>query len=269
MTIRQEQDVWIFNQPVNRFGTNLNLYVYIIDGILIDTGPHCQEQQVSEFCEKVLPKKIVHTHFHEDHTGNTAYLARQFSLPVYLQSKALEICAQDGKIPFYRQLFWGKRAGFSARPLPEFIESENLHLKVISAPGHTPDHVVFLDQHEGRLFTGDLFVHPKTRLTLSGENIPQIIQSLRDVLQEDFQTVYCSHSGVITNGYHQIQQKLQNLEELSGKVLQLSNKGYSPREIRRRIFPKTPSITFFSGGEWSSLNVIHSILNDSRQKIAL
>ena len=262
VAIWQEQGVWIFNQPIHMMGTSLIVHVYWVDGMLVDSGPHRLEKSISAFSDRHRPTKIVHTHFHEDHTGNTAYLTEKFRVSAYVHPLSQDICRQKGDIPLYRLAYWGKRPGFEAEPLSEFIENAHSRFKVISTPGHTPDHVVFLDKEQGRLFSGDLFVHPKTRVVMNTENIPQVMDSLRRLLKEDFHTVFCSHAGVIKDGYHLIQQKLSNLEELRGEILRLREKGLEPKEITRKLFPQTPSITYFSLGEWSSLNLVRSVVND-------
>ncbi len=243
-------------------GTTLNVYAYIVDGMLIDSGPHRMKAGIEDFCTQSHLNKIVHTHFHEDHTGNTAYLMKKLQVPAYIHSNSLGVCRDKGDIPVYRLVFWGPRRGFLTDALPPIIENDHSSFQVIHTPGHTQDHVVFLDKEEGRLFSGDLFLHPKTRVTRRNENIPLLIQSLRRLLQENFGTVYCAHAGKITDGYSLIRQKLTHLEELQGQVLTLFDKGYAIKTIVKKIFPETPTITYFSFGEFSSFNLVRSLIED-------
>jgi len=71
---------------------------------------------------------------------------------------------------------------------------------VIETPGHSPDHVALYSKEQGALFTGDLVVTPRPTVLLKGENVPQIIASLRCLLAYDFSTVYCAHAGPIRKG---------------------------------------------------------------------
>lgn len=262
MSTDSTTEVSVFNSKVRMMGTMLNVYLYHVDGMLIDSGPHRMEKPVSAFCSTHKPRKIVHTHYHEDHTGNTAYLMNKFHIPALIHTSSLGICRKKGDIPFYRLAYWGKRAAFGAEALPDILENEHTRFQVIHTPGHTPDHVVFLDEQKGRLFSGDLFVHPKTRVVMDTENIPLLMESLRILLKKNFDTVYCSHAGVIKDGYRLIAQKLAYLEDLQGTVLSLMEKGLDAKAITARLFPQTPSIAYFSFGQWSSYNLVRSLLND-------
>ncbi len=262
MDVSQFHGVSYIQGQVKLFGTRLEVYVYSVDGMLVDSGPARLQTGIAAFCAGQGLKKIVHTHFHEDHTGNTAYLAEKFAVPAYLPAAALAICKKKAKLPFYRQLFWGNRQGFAAEALPQSVENDQSKWEVIPTPGHTPDHISLLDEENGRLFTGDLFVHVKTRVIMGQENLPQIMNSLRSLLKRDFATVYCSHAGVVKNGYRQITRKLANLEELQDKIQALYRTGMGCREINRTLFPLTPFITRTSLGEWSSYHIVRSLIED-------
>ena len=260
--IDRARDVRIFNSKVQMMGTTLNVYAYIVDGMLIDSGPHRMRKGIEYFCAQNRLDKIVHTHFHEDHTGNTGYLMRKLRIPGYIHANSIDICQEKGIIPVYRLVFWGNRRGFTAEALPSIIENDHSTFKVIHTPGHTQDHVVFLDKEEGRLFSGDLFVHPKTRVTRRSENIPLLMESLRKLLQESFATVYCAHAGKISDGYNLVKQKLAHLEDLQEQVLTRFNKGLSIKTIVQEIFPQTPTIAYYSFGEFSSYNLVRSLIED-------
>ena len=256
------QEVKVFNSKVQMMGSTLTVYSYLVDGMLVDSGPRRMRKEISEFCTQNRPDKIVHTHFHEDHTGNTAYLQRKLHFPAYIHSVSLGICRKKGNIPLYRLAFWGNREGFQAEALPDLIENSHTRFQVIHTPGHTPDHVVFLDREEGRLFSGDLFVHYKTRVVRRHENIPLLMESLRKLLKENFDTVYCAHAGVLEHGYRLVKQKLSYLEELQAQILIMHNKGFETKLIARKLFPQTPNITYFSFGQFSSYNLVRSLIED-------
>lgn len=260
--IDQRAEVKVINCKIKMLGTTINVYVYFIDGMLIDSGPQRMKKEISDFCTLNRPEKIVHTHFHEDHTGNTAYLISKLQIPAYIHPKSSDICLRKGKIPLYRFAFWGNREGFQAESLPKFIENSHSRYEVIDTPGHTSDHVVFLDRNEGRLFSGDLFVQPRTRIVRRHENIPLLMKSLRILLKEDFDTVYCAHAGILKNGYQLVKQKLSYLEELQDQILTMSENGQETLVIARKLFPQTPTITYFSFGQFSSYNLVRSLIED-------
>ncbi|WP_018084590.1 MBL fold metallo-hydrolase [Desulfurispora thermophila] len=255
-------DVKIFHGQLGFLGTRLQVFLYLVDGLLIDSGPSRLQKSIAVFCEQHKPELIVHTHFHEDHTGNTAFLCRQHGIPAYIHKSALEICRQKARLPLYRRLFWGSRPAFEPQPLGETISGRTIDWEVIPTPGHSHDHVVLLDKQHGRLFSGDLYLHHKTRVVMRPENMPRLMRSLRHLLSKDFDTIYCAHAGVVKNAHRLIQQKLAHLEELQEQVRQLSARGLNIKQINRKLFPQTPTITYVSSGEWSSLHIVRSLLED-------
>ncbi|MEN6347988.1 MAG: MBL fold metallo-hydrolase [Syntrophomonas sp.] len=247
---------------VDALAASLLVYVYWVDGVLIDSGPSRLRNGIDGFCSGKRLDKIVHTHFHEDHTGNTGFLSTKYKIPSYIAPLYVEDCMKAGRLPFYRRVFWGERPAFNPLPLPTIIENGTTRLKVIPTPGHTYDHVVFLNENEGLLFTGDLYVHHKTRIIMRQENMPVLMDSLRRLLNEEFDTVFCSHAGVVENGYELIRKKLEHLEALQEQVISLSNQGLVVKEIYRRMFPKRMPIQFFSNGEWSPYHIVRSLIED-------
>lgn len=248
---------------VQLFGTRLNTYVYVTGGLLVDTGPSKYNREYASFFQSQQIKQAVLTHFHEDHSGNAPWLEKR-GIAVYIHPAGLAVCRKPARLPFYRLLFWGGRGEFHPRPVGQTLETGDKVWRVLEVPGHSPDHIALYDPAEGAVFTGDLFVTPKTRIVMRQENIPQIIQSLRVLLRYDFQTVYCGHAGVVEQGRKLIQMKLDYLENMRGEVLELHNRGWSVRAINKRLFPKTAPLTYLSGKEWASEHIIRSIIEHGK-----
>jgi len=246
---------------VKLLGSRLDTFIFIDDGLLIDTGPSRFAREYIQFFRSQSIKLAVLTHFHEDHSGNAPWLALQ-GIPVYIHPSSVPVCRRRAELPLYRRFFWGGRDRFSPRPLNGDLETENKNLSVIEAPGHSFDHIALYDREKGAVFTGDLFVTPKTKITMRPENVPQIMGSLRLLLRYDFQTVYCGHAGVVKNGKEMLARKLAHLENMSGEVLELHRRGWSISAINKKIFPKTAPLTYISGGEWASQHIIRSIIED-------
>ncbi len=246
---------------VSLLGSRLNVYVYISGGLLVDTGPSGLARVFTAYFKEQPVKQAVITHYHEDHSGNAWWLEKR-GVPVYIHHSSVSTCRERARLPVYRRLFWGKREGFSPRPLPAVLETEAGQMRVIETPGHSFDHITLLDPESGALFTGDLVVSPKTKLVMRTENVPQIMESLRKLLSYDFKTVYCGHAGVVEKGRDWVKAKLDYLEDLRGKVLELHNKGWSIRAINKKLFPKIAPLFFVSCGEWASSHIIRSLIED-------
>lgn len=243
-------------------GFKLDVYCYLSDGIIIDTGPSRQARDFAAFVSAQKISQAVLTHHHEDHSGNAAWL-KQWGVPVYIHEEGLAVCREPARLPLYRRCFWGGRSRFEAIPLPAHLEGDNGKWQVIETPGHSDDHVVLYNPSSGAIFSGDLFVSPKTRLIMRNESILKIMQSLRQLLEKDFRTLYCAHAGVVENGPEMVRMKLENLENTVGEVLLLHRRGLSVKAINKRIYPKKAHLmTYISGKEWASEHIIRSIIGE-------
>jgi len=247
---------------VKLLGSRLDVYVFVADGMLVDTGPSKLARAFTVFFQSQAIDRAVLTHFHEDHSGNAPWLVKQ-GVPVYVHPAAVPVCEKPARLPLYRRLFWGRRDGFSPRALGEVLQAGDKAWQVLEVPGHSFDHVALYDPERGAVFTGDLFVSPKTRIIMRPENIPQTMRSLRKLLQYDFRVVYCSHAGVVEDGRELVARKLEYLENLRGEVLELHRQGWSIRAINKKFFPKTLPLTYISGKEWASEHIIRSMIEDS------
>ncbi|MBS4175076.1 MBL fold metallo-hydrolase [Bacillus sp. FJAT-49736] len=241
-------------------GFKLNVHCFFVDGILIDTGAKSLEKYFKEFFKQLVIDKVVITHFHEDHTGCAAYLQKKLQLPIFMNDIMIEYCTKMADYPIYRQLFWGRRKPFRAEPISNTFQSPNATWRVIHSPGHAIDHIAFLNEETGQLFTGDLYCQERTKVVLREESIPMIIASLNKILTYDFEDVFCSHAGYLINGRTALKQKLDYLLDLQGNVLSMYEEGMTSEEINAILFPKKYPITNFSSGEWGSTHIIHSII---------
>ncbi|MFO7262922.1 MAG: MBL fold metallo-hydrolase [Bacillaceae bacterium G1] len=241
-------------------GFALSVHCFVVDGVLIDTGSQSLEKAFIPFFQQQDIDQVVITHYHEDHTGCAAYLQETRKVPIYMNEMTIAYCQKEADYPAYRKIFWGKRRPFQAQPIGQTFTSRRANWDVIETPGHSADHLAFLNRETGQLFTGDLYCHEKTKVILREESIPNIMASLRKVLTYDFQEVFCCHAGYLPDGRTALQRKLDYLEDLQGNILRMHKKGMTPEEIRRQLFPKKYPIIFFSFGEWDSLHIIHSVL---------
>src|SRR5690625_1973129 len=88
--------------------------VYLIDKLLIDTGPMRKKQQLIPLLQEWKMDHAIITHHHEDHSGLGKWIQDHKEIPIYMHEKGVEICRERLSIPLYRRLFWGKRDPFNA-----------------------------------------------------------------------------------------------------------------------------------------------------------
>ena len=246
----------------NKSGMSVN--IFLTDGMLVDTGAQILLQELIPFFESADFDLVALTHYHEDHTGGAAWIQEHRNVPIYIHPMSLDVCAKDAEYPDYRRVFWGDRDAFKAQPLGSVVQSRTQTWEPIFTPGHARDHMVYLNHSNGMLFSGDLYVTPKTKLVLREESVPVIIDSIRRLLQYDFQEVFCCHAGYVQNGKEMFEKKLDYLENLRGEILRLHNQGLEVHEIQQSVLPNRYPLIEISGHEWDSEHIITSILKEDK-----
>ncbi|CAM5223774.1 Glyoxylase-like metal-dependent hydrolase (Beta-lactamase superfamily II) OS=Ureibacillus acetophenoni OX=614649 GN=SAMN05877842_10355 PE=4 SV=1 [Ureibacillus acetophenoni] len=261
--IGEQHGVSFMNGEVAFQGFSMSVYCYLIDGVLIDTGAQSLHKYFEAFIDAANFNQVLITHHHEDHTGCAAYIGKIKKVPIYINEKSIDVCANKANYPFYRKVFWGSRKPFEAKPTPTIFHSRNATWDVIDTPGDVFDHQSFLNRNTGQLFTGDLFVQVHTKLILADESINTIINSLEKVLTFDFDEVICQHAGFVKDGRNALKQKLDYLNSVRLEVFSLNQEGFGAKEICQKLFPKQYPIIKLSGGDWDSLHIVNSILKEN------
>lgn len=259
----EKSNVRFINGLVSFGPVDLNVHCFEVDGVLIDTGSQTLLPYFKQFFNKIDIDQVLLTHNHEDHTGGAAFLQQTYEVPVYINDMSVKACKEKATYPLYRKLFWGKRAPFQAQPLGNTFTSRTATWQVIHTPGHASDHMSFLNQETGQLFSGDVYVHPKTKVVLRNESTPLMIASLKKLLTYDVGEMFCCHAGYVKDGRTALTKKLEYLTAFQEKVLDLHQQGLTEKQIQKQLFHKKYPITYLSFGEWDSLHMIRSILTQS------
>ncbi len=251
---------------VGRFGTKVNTacVLYRVGSTVIDTGPANQWPAVRRFLrEKPLAQALV-THYHEDHAGNLARIAREFGPGVRTLAPAATVpfLAEGFPIERYRRVIWGSPRGrVRPEPVPQEIPlGTGSWLVPVATPGHSPDMTCYLEPNRGWLFCGDLFIATRLHYLRRGEDLAGILASLRLIQRYEFDTVFCGHRGPVRGGKEALRKKLDNVEALCRQVASLHRAGNGVREITRRLLGREGFVALFSGGRFSKRSLIEECL---------
>lgn len=257
--VKTYKDISFYKTVNYNGGANIKLCLFVVDGLLVDCGPQIMEEELAPFLLNAGVKMAAVTHLHEDHCGNAAWVEKNLKVPIYIHPGDVAEASRDGQYAEYRRITWGDRPAFKALPMPEFLSTGKYCFQAINTPGHMPNHQVLFEPNEGWLFSGDLYIREKLRFCYAGEDLKLTIETLKEVLKLDFDTVFCGHSGVLEDGRERLKRKLDFLLGLQEQVYSLRSRGLGDREIALELFPDNQIIAEISGGEWSSLNVVRSI----------
>ncbi|MEM8569065.1 MAG: MBL fold metallo-hydrolase [Bacteroidota bacterium] len=246
----------------------LSVYIYLVDGLLIDTGQRKASKQIIEATENLAVDKIFITHHHEDHTGNIHTIQERHRCKVYGSEKCSQIMKNPPKISAAQQLVWGSRAAYNhIVPVSETIKTNKYNFQIIPIPGHATDMVALFEPEQKWLFSADLFINSYIGYFLNGESMQDQIESTRRILGLDFEVMFCAHNPQLTGAKNQLKRKLGFLELFFEQVAILHKKGYSEKQIFKSLKLKEDLfVKFLSGGQLSKLNMVRSVIKDIDRK---
>lgn len=241
---------------------------YWVDGLVIDTG--CM-YTVGEFVAALddLPvNRIVNTHSHEDHVAANAALHAKYGAEILAHAAALPILADPRKnrLHPYQHVLWGQPEPSSGAAVGEILETEGHRFEVIWTPGHSRDHVCLYEPATGWLFSGDTYVGGKDRALRADYNIWQIIESLKSLAGLDSSMLFPGSGTARPNPEQDLLEKIEYLEETGRRVLDLHQKGWNRRRIRRELFGPEMAIAYYTLGHFSGKNLVRSYIDDSPRR---
>lgn len=146
----------------------VNIFILLGQRItLIDAGPAGSEEHIFAYLKEIgrSPEEISYlllTHAHPDHMGSAAAIRETTECKIGIhpaeQRWMEDIDYQFNQRPvpgFYDLVKQPVRADFLLNDGDILDTDENLRIKVIHTPGHSPGSVCFLLQQDNALFTGD------------------------------------------------------------------------------------------------------------------
>ncbi len=238
------------------------VYCYAVGDTMVDSAFPAARSKVVGFASRTGIRRALLTHYHEDHAGNAAALAGE-GVEVLAGEVTARLVAHDLPLPFYQHMAWGKMRPVQVEPIPgDTVALGPYEARVVAAPGHAVDQVVFHVAEEGWLFSGDVFIHEKVRIFRRDEDFAAMLRTLERILELDFDVLFCGHRPLVEGGREAIARKLERFRDLEGDVRRLAGEGVAAEEIVRRLGLGVRSgfvaLTF---GDATPHNLVRSILH--------
>jgi glyoxylase-like metal-dependent hydrolase (beta-lactamase superfamily II) len=179
------------NNPSVFTGPGTNTYLIGRSNVtVIDPGPamDVHVQAIADAPGTIT--KIIVTHTHLDHSPGTQLLQERLGVPAYGRV-ATSIQNQD--TTFTPTAFLEDQ---------QVIEGEDFRLKVIHTPGHASNHLCFLLEPQGMLFSGDHIMNGSTVVIRPPDgNMKAYIDSLKRLKQYRMTGIAPGHGAVLQNPY--------------------------------------------------------------------
>ena len=258
-TVEGVERLWVSVAPGGRAA--YWAIVHLVDGVLVDSGPSRARRAVGRFVARRPLSAVLTTHGHEDHVGNHEALPRD--VPVHAPAATLPLLESGPPpIPFYRRLTWGAHGaspgarGFEAG---ETVETPKRRFLVVATPGHSDDHVSFLDEDAGAIFTGDAFLG-RSRIARLEEDLHAQVETWRRLADLDPSLLFPGHGPVVRRPRARLLDQVGHYESLARRCHALADRGWAPRRIRRELLGREPFLRWFSRGEFSAENLVVNLL---------
>ncbi|MBN2156759.1 MAG: MBL fold metallo-hydrolase [Candidatus Lokiarchaeota archaeon] len=241
------------------------VHSYLIDNILIDSGPMTAEKHFLPLIEKEKDSidYIINTHCHEDHIGNNLTIQKMTGAQIYIHPLGLDTLTYPKSLGLYpyQKFFWGTPPPSSGNSIPNTVTGNRFIFQILHTPGHSEDHICIYEPDNGIIFTGDLYWGQKIISFRPIDDFYAIKHSLEKINQLDIDAIYCGFRGRVEHGNKAITRKLNYMETLEKTVKAHAFQGYDVKSIVKRTLGRENYMKWLTNGQFSKENVILSILS--------
>jgi glyoxylase-like metal-dependent hydrolase (beta-lactamase superfamily II) len=192
-------------------------------GLVIDPGPRVDEHRhaLEQVLTKGKPTHILVTHRHHDHAGLAKPLSKATGAPVLAFGGAT-------KDPVFELDGESSQNGFSpdlSLAEGDVVEGDDYRLEVVHTPGHTSDHLCFVDHRHRRVFCGDHIMAWSTTVILPPDgHVGRYIESLERLLDYPDYVFWPTHGPPISDPgswirelvAHRLEREQQLIDALAG-----------------------------------------------------
>jgi len=244
--------------------TVYTMALYYVDGLLIDTGPLKQRQELMPYLNDLDVDLVVNTHHHGDHIGNNPLFAER-GIPILAHPLGLPLINDTTiwtpNLLYYQRFFFDLPPSSKCQPAGDYIDGRKYRFRVIHTPGHSLDHISLFEEQNGWLFTGDLFRSVKVTHLRRNEDFAVTMASLQNLMSYDFQIIFCSGGKTYEPGKEKLREKIEWTKNLQSNARRLKEEGLDYEAIRDQLLGPENIMAQFTEGDYTKLNMIKAISN--------
>lgn len=235
---------------------------YLVDGLLIDTGCSFTAAELETFLADRPLRRIVNTHFHEDHIGGNRLLQEKFGIEILAPTESVPLIRRKPILFPYQEMVWGYPAPSEAYPIPSVIRTERYVFDVIDTPGHSAGHAAFVEKERGWCFSGDIFAREIIKFIRPEEEMGKTVASMKKLidLPADRMILFTSVGRIIEDGRRAMRDCIRYIEDLSRRAKALEKNGREVPEIIREIFGGEHAFATLTNGQYTTENLVRSVL---------
>jgi len=233
---------------------------YLVDGLLIDSGPAHTAEELADFLKDTLVRIVVNTHFHEDHIAANKFLQERYGVEIFAPPLSVDKINKPANLYPYQEEVWGYPIPSQVKPLSKTISTEKFSFEVIPTPGHDRDHICLFEPTRRWLFSGDLYVGTRPVTCRPMDDQWQILKDLKTLRALRPRILFPAPTNVIIEPREKLDKVISHLEALGKKIEALHKKGLDIPTIRQQIFGEESPTAQRTQQQFSSENMVKSFL---------
>jgi glyoxylase-like metal-dependent hydrolase (beta-lactamase superfamily II) len=233
---------------------------YLVDGLLIDSGPAHTAKELTNFLQDKKVKTVVNTHFHEDHIAANRFLQERYGAEIFAPALSIGKINKPAKLYPYQEEVWGYPVPSQVKPLGKVIRTKKFSFEVILTPGHDRDHVCLFESNRRWLFSGDLYVSKRPVVCRPMDDQWQILEDLKTVRDLKPRILFPAPGNVLVEPGEKLDKVITHLETMGKRIEELHKAGLTIEAIRQKVFGEENPSAQRTQNQFSSENMVKSFL---------
>ena len=238
------------------------VHSFLLADTLIDTGTSFASVEFLSALKEKKIRRIINTHFHEDHVGNNHIIQQKDSAQIFAHRDSIPYIENPRKVKLrlYQKHIWDYPEGSKAMAIDGSIEIGPYQLKVIDVDGHSAGHICLYEPKKKWLFTGDMFCGVKNIYLRQDEDFNAMLKSLEKLCSLEIDTIFCSLKGVVASGSQAIAAKIKYMRNQRDEILGMHKAGLKAIKIRNKLLGMEDLRFYVTGGHFSKKYLVQNIL---------